>query len=480
MTAPLLVLDVARLDVDPGGEAVLHVRVRNQATVVDELRLQVLGPAAEWATLEPTALSLFPGAEGQATVRIRPPRTWSTTAGPVPVGVRAASTVDPGRVAVEECTLAVGAFCEVAAELLPRTSRGRLRGRHEVRLTSAGNAPLTVALSVKETDGNCRAALDPRGLTLAPGQTASARLTVRPNRVVWFGTPDACAFEAQAAPDGAPEVKVAGAMQPKPVVSRGAAMLAAAVAIGAVAIALVGRGALGPDVRSGSSAASAVAGTPAANTTATPAPSAAPSPTPSPSPSPSASASAAGPSPTARPAGGTPTPVVAATVDTLPWPATEDCIPHNPATLTVVYNSGAAVWQVLDGSHALLAFKTQTDANDGMAVAKRFDRECFIGRGNTRTNRSSYITEYWRDPSGLSATIASPDCIPYNRSNLSIVNLGTTGWQLRDGNNLIALYDTQTDAQAAVTVMQHWSNICYVGRDYSGSDRLQYITTYFT
>ena len=66
-------LEPHALDVDPGGVATCQITVRNTGSVVDEFAFSVLGPAGAWAEVEPPSLSLFPGAEGTATVRFRPP-----------------------------------------------------------------------------------------------------------------------------------------------------------------------------------------------------------------------------------------------------------------------------------------------------------------------------------------------------------------------------------------------------------------------
>jgi hypothetical protein len=74
----------------------------------------------------------------------------------------------------------------------------------------------------------------------------------------------------------------------------------------------------------------------------------------------------------------------------------EDCVAYNPATVNV-FDRGDLGWRMEDGSHWMLLYHDQADANRGLAVAKaNTGRLCFIGRGNSRPDRSSYITEYWR------------------------------------------------------------------------------------
>jgi hypothetical protein len=193
---------------------------------------------------------------------------------------------------------------------------------------------------------------------------------------------------------------------------------------------------------------------------------------------------AATPTPTTAPTSAPTTPPLVVTTlipfPLVPWPADEDCISHDPTQLSVVYNAGQAIWQVLEGTnHAMLAYKRKVDADTALAVAKRDKKHCFIGRDNTRTNRKSYILDYYRDPSGINTLINSPDCIGHTAAKLWLEDLGATGWRLNNGNEYVQLFDTKADAEAGLLVFKHFNKHCYIGRGYSGSDRLQYITNYF-
>jgi len=117
-------LDRQAIEVSPGGEASLEIKVRNSGSVVDEMTVSVLGSAADWSSAVPPSLSLFPGAEGTATITFRPPRSASIPAGEMAFGVRVASQEDPGGSTVEEGKLEIEPFSEVGAELQPLTSRG--------------------------------------------------------------------------------------------------------------------------------------------------------------------------------------------------------------------------------------------------------------------------------------------------------------------------------------------------------------------
>jgi Galactose oxidase, central domain/Kelch motif len=233
---PTLVLASHQLSVEPGGEAALELRLHSHSAVVDEFKVEVLGPAAAWAEVEPPIISLFPNTEGRAQVRFRPPRSWFVSAGVLSVGFRVASSLDPGRAAVDECDLEIAPYSDLSFELRPRTSRGRLRGRHKLLLHHSGNTPLDVTLSAQETDGDCKLRVKPRYVRLRPGRSARAKLTVRPAYTPWLGPViEMYQFEASALPRGGAEIKIPGIMRQSALLPRGAltiALVAAAIIAG--------------------------------------------------------------------------------------------------------------------------------------------------------------------------------------------------------------------------------------------------------
>ncbi len=156
----------------------------------------------------------------------------------------------------------------------------------------------------------------------------------------------------------------------------------------------------------------------------------------------------------------------------------EDCLPYNPAKLSIV-NDGAQGWLLTDGTSRMLMLDNQADAQKALALAKRHTAHCFIGRDNKRTNRRDYIVEYWKDNSGQMTAIPSEDCIPYNRTNLKIVNEGANGWLLTDGASRMEMLDDQQDAESALAVAKDYNQQCFIGRDNKRSNRSDYIVQYW-
>jgi hypothetical protein len=195
-------LEPHALDVDPGGVATCTVTVRNTGSVVDELVFSVLGPAGEWAEIQPPSLSLFPGAEGTATVRFRPPRDATTRSGRIPFGLRVASREDPPGSVVEEGAITVSSYGATTAELMPRTARGRRGARYEIAVDNRGNSERTIRFGAADPAEALRVAFDPPEVVVPPGSAAFVRVRVRSTTSFMRGQPKTMPFSVMVEPEG--------------------------------------------------------------------------------------------------------------------------------------------------------------------------------------------------------------------------------------------------------------------------------------
>jgi hypothetical protein len=205
------------VQVEPGGEAALEVRLRNTGTVVDEFTIDVLGDAAAWAAAEPPTISLFPGADGTVRIAFRPPRSASIAAGPLPFGIRTQSREDPEGSTVEEGVVEILAFFEPFAELVPRTSRGSRGAGHDVAIDNRGNTRLNAELEAVDEDRLLRFDVDPPGIVVDPGMAGFARLKVKPTKRFWRGAPKTRPFQLHVRPEGTMPITLDGAMLQEPV-----------------------------------------------------------------------------------------------------------------------------------------------------------------------------------------------------------------------------------------------------------------------
>jgi len=179
-SAVTVTLDGRSLQVVPGASVEVRVRIRNEGTIVDEFRLEVVGGAAPWAAVQPPVLRLFPHSGDVARITFTPPRKPDVVAGPTRYGIKVTSTVSPDAYTVENDLIDVGAYEDWSAELQPRSSRGEATGAHTVRVLNRGNVPLQVAVSAQPGGDGLAIEGVPASLTVAPGQSAEAPLTVRP------------------------------------------------------------------------------------------------------------------------------------------------------------------------------------------------------------------------------------------------------------------------------------------------------------
>jgi hypothetical protein len=203
-------LGAAGLEVVPGGEAYLEVRVRNTGTVVDEFAVDVLGDAAPWATAEPPTLSLFPGAEGTTRVTFQPPRAPAVRAGSVPFGVRVQSREDPAGSSVEEGLIDIAPFLEPFAELVPRTSRGSRGATHEVAIDNRGNVATNADVEGSDADRLLRFEVVPPGVVVEPGMAGFAKVQVAPVERFWRGPSKTRPFQLLVRPEGTPPITLDG------------------------------------------------------------------------------------------------------------------------------------------------------------------------------------------------------------------------------------------------------------------------------
>lgn len=163
----------------PGEQATGVVRVRNTGRIVDEFRLEVVGPIAGWTTVEPPVLRLFPRNGQVAQLVFKPPRTSASTAGMVTFGVRVYSGVRPEVSAVESGRLGVATFDDWQAQLRPDEPRGEAGAAAQVEVQNRGNAVLNVAISLGAPPAGVTVAGLPASLAVQPGQSGTLPVTLR-------------------------------------------------------------------------------------------------------------------------------------------------------------------------------------------------------------------------------------------------------------------------------------------------------------
>jgi hypothetical protein len=156
----------------------------------------------------------------------------------------------------------------------------------------------------------------------------------------------------------------------------------------------------------------------------------------------------------------------------------DDCVNYDPAALRTTSDRSAG-WVLTDGSNNLLTLDNESDARQALALARRYKSHCFLGRGNTRPNRSDYIIEYWEAPTRAPTVIDAEDCVRYDGGALRIAESGAQGFVLTDGRSRLLAADTQKDAQKAWDIAQKHSTLCFIGRGNRRLNQRDYIVQYW-
>jgi hypothetical protein len=243
-------LDADLVEVSPGGEAGCRLEIRNAGPIVESYAIEVLGDAAGWARVEPPAVTVYPGSAESVTVLFSPPRSAQVPAGERPFAVRVTPVENPDARVVPEGVVRVLPFAELAPEILPRTSRGRWGGRHEVSVTNQGNVPLAVTLAAGDPDNRLRLAVRPPQLTVAPGEAAFVRVRARARRFLWRGHPVTLPFQVSVTSDETAPATMDAATVQEPLLPRGLGRVVAALLVLALLAAGLWHALLRPTVKS--------------------------------------------------------------------------------------------------------------------------------------------------------------------------------------------------------------------------------------
>lgn len=213
-------LEHRSIAVQPGGEAVCSVLVRNTGTVVDQFTIEVLGAAQTWARVEPAVVNLLPDAEDAVSIVFRPPRSSDVAAGIVPFGVRISSREDPAGSVVEEGSLDVGELTDIKVELIPRRARGRRQAKCDVAIDNLGNHPVNLQVEPVDPDQFLRFSPERTELLLNAGTTVFIGLVMRPDQTFLRGPEQTRPFQVRLSGPGVPPTVAEGAMLQQPLLPK--------------------------------------------------------------------------------------------------------------------------------------------------------------------------------------------------------------------------------------------------------------------
>jgi hypothetical protein len=143
------------------------------------------------------------------------------------------SREDPPGSTVAEGTVDVAPFDDVQVELVPRQSKGRRRGKHQVAVDNNGNIPTTVQVTAQDEEEALDFKMDHSVATIEPGAAAFIRVVAVPEKRFFKGADRQHPFVVTVVPNNASPVATRGTMSQRQLLP---SWLLPAVAILAVAV----------------------------------------------------------------------------------------------------------------------------------------------------------------------------------------------------------------------------------------------------
>ncbi len=170
-----------------GERAAIEVEIFNGSSIVDEFRVDLLGPwvdpiRPEWVTIRPLSLALFPNSSGTVLLTLDVPAASQLLAGAHVLGIRVRSTTDPNAAYVAELPLTVNSQPMVALHLDPQTISGGSSAQGYVIARNLGNVPVSLWLQTSDPSNAIQAELADVEVPLAPDEEAKVPLTLTARR----------------------------------------------------------------------------------------------------------------------------------------------------------------------------------------------------------------------------------------------------------------------------------------------------------
>ncbi len=170
-----------------GERASIEVEVFNGSPIVDEFRVDLLGPwvdpiRPEWVTVQPVTLALFPNSSGTVLLTLDIPSASQLLAGAHVIGIRVRSMTDPDAAYVAELPLTVSSQPVVSLHLDPQTANGGSTAETKVVARNLGNVPVNLWLQVSDPANAIRADLARLDVPLAPDEEAVIPAVLRARR----------------------------------------------------------------------------------------------------------------------------------------------------------------------------------------------------------------------------------------------------------------------------------------------------------
>ena len=122
-------------------------------------------------------------------IHFHPPRAAEAEARLWELTVVAHSKAHEITAATTPMALVIQPFEEHKTKVKPERASGRRKADFEIAVENKANAPVYVAFDAAEPDNECSFRFEPSGAEIAPGETATSQMRVRPPKQMWIGRP---------------------------------------------------------------------------------------------------------------------------------------------------------------------------------------------------------------------------------------------------------------------------------------------------
>ncbi|MEI8262063.1 MAG: hypothetical protein WCG77_11260, partial [Actinomycetes bacterium] len=184
---PVMELESSEITVSVGQSMRVKITLTNVGAVVETYELSVLGPAADWCSLVPAEVPLFPGDQGTATLVIRPPASANTLAGTYRVGILATSEVRRAIQASTEISVKVPSFVRIRSTAPRGTIDFKGHTNVYLQLANEGNSTIDCSVSAADPDRILKIKPQVDKVTLKPTETTWIKTEIK-GPLVLFGS----------------------------------------------------------------------------------------------------------------------------------------------------------------------------------------------------------------------------------------------------------------------------------------------------
>ncbi|MGE3960549.1 MAG: hypothetical protein AB7F65_02570 [Dehalococcoidia bacterium] len=170
-----------------GERASIEVEVFNGSPIVDEFRVDLLGPwidpiRPEWVTVQPATLALFPNSSGTVLLTLDVPAASQLLAGAHVLGIRVRSMTEPDAAHVAELPLTVSSQPVVSLHLDPQTASGGSSAETKIVARNLGNVPVNLWLQFADPAAAIRPEVERLDVPLHPDEEAVIPVVLRARR----------------------------------------------------------------------------------------------------------------------------------------------------------------------------------------------------------------------------------------------------------------------------------------------------------